>query len=59
MRVFLANKELEVLRLDEIMGQPLELNRKEVMNWHPKEYKVNASHPWKTGQTLKNTAVML
>jgi transposase InsO family protein len=51
MRVFLAGRQLEVLRLDEIIGQPLELNRKEVMNWHPKEYKVKASHPWKTGQT--------
>jgi transposase InsO family protein len=59
MRVFLANKELKVLRLDEIIGQPLELNRKEVMNWHPKEYKVKAGHPWKTGQTLRNSRVML
>lgn len=59
MRVFLGNKELEVLRLDEIIEQPLELNGKEMKSWQPREYKVKATHPWKTGQTLENRAAML
>lgn len=62
MRVFLGDKEVGVGRLDEIMGQPEELNRKEVMNWHPRTYKVKPTHPWKVGlerETVRNRMTMV
>lgn len=60
MRVFLANKEISVLPMNQIMEQPKELSRKELNNWHPREHKV--SHPWKMGlnrETIKNRRAMV
>lgn len=62
MRVFLKEKEVEVMRLDEIVGGPIELNRKELMYWNPRGYKVKATHPWKIGlqrETIKNRMTMV
>lgn len=49
-RVFIKDKEFKVLRLDEVMELPRELNRKEVMVWRPgrgNHHKVKTTHPWK------------
>lgn len=60
MRVFLANKELQVLPLSEIMEQPKIVDRKELINWHPKTVKI--SHPWKimaNRETIKKRMTMI
>jgi hypothetical protein len=62
MRVFLANQEIQVLPLTEILGQPLELERRELIDWQPKGYKLKATHPWKIGlqrETVKNRMLMI
>jgi hypothetical protein len=60
MRVFLANEEIQVLPLNQIMEQPRELNRKELINWQPKEIKI--THPWKmraNRETIKKRMAMI
>lgn len=62
MRVFLANKELQVLPMDQVMEQPMELNRKEVMSLDLRRHKVKTTHPWKIGlkgQIERNRMPML
>lgn len=62
MRVFLENQEIQVLALNEIMGQPPELERKELIGWNPRKYRVKATHPWKMAlhrETIKNRMTMV
>ncbi len=62
MRVFLENQEIQVLPLTEIMKQPSELERRELIGWQPKGHKVKATHPWKIGlqrETTKNRMLMV
>jgi transposase len=47
MRVFLADKELSVIPLNQTLDTPLILSRKEVLAWKTKAHKQPPSHPWK------------
>ena len=50
MRVFLKDKEVPVLSLCEVLEQPIELNRKEVLKWAPtasRGHKPGPKHPWR------------
>jgi transposase InsO family protein len=55
MRIFLGDKELQARRLDEII-EPIILDRKEVLNWKTKKWKVSVMHPWKASFRRKVTA---
>lgn len=48
MRVFLQDKEVEVLPLSQVMEQPKELAHKEVLRWKPKNYKPLPLHAWRS-----------
>jgi len=48
LRVFLYNKELKIKALDAIIDTPQILNRKQVLNWTPKNKKTpSKDHPWR------------
>ena len=48
-RVFLEDKEVQVLPLSQIMEQPKELDKKEIDSWKSNPHKVALTHPWKIG----------
>ncbi len=56
MRVFLGDEEVEVLPLNEVIEQPKELTRKELLRWVPRNYKPGPHHPWRQshGNQAKN-----
>lgn len=61
MRVFLKDKEVNILPLNQVMEEPqLELSRKEVLGWEAKLRKpVPLSHPWKAGYHARERRKMV